>query len=413
MQKNFFAAMNPLPKTYSQEDEADFSAPAARTLIGLRLDDPRVPTPSFVLDDEKLQSNLDRVKRRAQELGVTLRPHLKTHKSIAIARRQMETPYGPATVSTLAEARYFAANGVTDLLYAVGIAPQKLAEVKRIRDLGCNLKIILDSAEAGHLVSAFCRQQKTTIPVLLEIDVDGHRSGIQPDSEELLAAAQSLTDGAQLVGVMTHAGDSYECTSRTAIAQAAEAERAGIVHAAQRLRDAGYTISIVSDGSTPTLMESKSEQGVTEIRAGVSAFFDLFMMNLGVCSVNEIAGSVLATVIGRQLAKHRVILDSGFLALSRDRGTQRQKHDFGYGLVCDLDGKPLANGTITLTGTNQEHGILTLPEDSPLSQADFPIGRRVRILPNHACPTAAPYAHLLLVRQGVIVDVLDHVRGWE
>ena len=95
------------------------------------------------------------------------------------------------------------------------------------------------------------------------------------------------------------------------------------------------------------------------------------------------------------------------------RGTARQAHDYGYGLVCGIDGKPLADGTIVLTGTNQEHGILTLPENSPLTQEDFPIGRRLRILPNHACPTAAPYGSLVLIENGRVAEVLDHVRGWD
>ena len=160
-------------------------------------------------------------------------------------------------------------------------------------------------------------------------------------------------------------------------------------------------------------MFAKDETGVTEMRAGVCALFDLFMSNVGACTVDDIAGSVLATVIGRQVDKRRVILDCGFLALSRDRGTARQAHDYGYGRVCGIDGKPLADGTIVLTGTNQEHGILTLPENSPLTQEDFPIGRRLRILPNHACPTAAPYASLVLIENGRVAEVLDHVRGWD
>ena len=186
---------------------------------------------------------------------------------------------------------------------------------------------------------------------------------------------------------------------------ATNARQLGIVLAAERLRAAGHTVKIVSAGSTPTLMFAKDETGVTEMRAGVCALFDLFMSNVGACTVDDIAGSVLATVIGRQVDKRRVILDCGFLALSRDRGTARQAHDYGYGLVCGLDGKPLADGTIVLTGTNQEHGILTLPENSP--------GRRLRILPNHACPTAAPYGSLVLIENGRVAEVLDHVRGWD
>ena len=385
-----------------------------RSLIGLPLTDDRVPTPAFVLDKAKLLANIHRAQKRAADLGVAFRPHLKTHKSIDIARLQMTSPEGPATVSTLAEARYFAENGVKDILYAVGIAPQKLAEVDAIRhETGCDLKIILDSAEAAKLVSDFCRAHHTTLPVLLEIDVDGHRSGLLPDSPDIVTTARALTDGAYLKGVLTHAGDSYECKTQEAIAAAAEQERAGIVKAADMLRAAGFTVDIVSVGSSPTLMRSASEAGVTEIRAGVCAFFDLFMTNVGICTVDDIAGSVLTTVIGRKANKNRIITDSGFLAMSRDRGTQRQKKDYGYGLVCDVDGHPLDEGKILLAGTNQEHGIIDLPENTPLTQTDFPIGRRLRVLPNHACPTAAPYAHFLVVENGLIVDVIDHVRGWE
>ena len=112
--------------------DSRFAAPALASLKDCALDDPRLPTPLFVIDSQKLEKNLRRAQDRAAKLGVAFRPHLKTHKSIGIALRQMTTPQGPATVSTLAEARYFGARGVTDLIYAVGIAPQKLAEVSRL-----------------------------------------------------------------------------------------------------------------------------------------------------------------------------------------------------------------------------------------------------------------------------------------
>lgn len=383
-------------------------------LVGLTLTDPSVPTPSCVIDSTKLRHNIERAKAKAAALHVGWRPHLKTHKSIDIARLQMSSPEGPATVSTLAEARYFAQNGVKDIIYAVGIAPQKLSAVAAIRrETGCDLKIILDSVEAAKLVSEFCRREGVLIPVLLEIDTDGHRSGLVPGALEIVATARALTHGALFKGVLTHAGDSYECKTHEAIVAAAQSERSGIVKAANDLRDAGFAVDIVSVGSSPTLMCSQSEVGVTEIRAGVCALFDLFMSNVGICRINDIAVSVLTTVIGRKTDKRRVITDSGFLAMSRDRGTARQKTDYGYGLVCDVNGEPLDSGRILLTGTNQEHGIITLPADSSLAQSDFPIGRRLRVLPNHACPTAAPYAHLLLVENGKIVAVLSHVRGWE
>ena len=382
------------------------------SLTGLALTDPNVPTPAFVIEEARLEKNLRRALDKARALGVHLRPHLKTHKSIGIALRQMETPRGPACVSTLLEAEYFFSHGVTDLLYAVGIAPQKLPQVAELRKRGCDLKIILDNAAAADAVSDYCRAHGVSIPVLLEVDVDGHRSGLAPESEELLTVAEHLREGAHLVGVLTHAGASYDEPDLEHVRKAAERERDGIVLAARRLREAGHKIDIVSVGSTPTVLMAEDETGVTEVRCGVYSLFDLFMTNVGVATVDDIAGSVLATVIGHQPAKGQVIVDAGWMAMSRDRGTARQKRDYGYGLVCGVDGTPLRGGTVLMKGANQEHGISEATEGPALRPEDFPVGTRLRILPNHACPTAAPYEKLLLVRDGKIVEELPHVRGW-
>ena len=225
--------------------------------VGRLLTDPEVATPAFVIDDAKLQVNLDCAKEKAARLGVTLRPHLKTHKSIEIARRQMLSPEGPATVSTLAEARYFAENGVKDLIYAVGIAPQKLADVAAIREAGCDLKIILDNVAAAKAVSAFCAGRGVTIPVLIEVDCDGHRSGVRPESELLIEIARALKDGAELAGVLTHAGASYDVENLAVIRWAAANERDGIVTAANRLREAGFEVRVV----LPDYKAKKLEEG--------------------------------------------------------------------------------------------------------------------------------------------------------
>lgn len=187
----------------------------------------------------------------------------------------------------------------------------------------------------------------------------------------------------------------------------------GLSFFANRLREAGYDIRIVSVGSTPTMVYAEDETGVTEIRAGVYSLGDLFMMNLGVVQMDDIAGSVLATVIGHQPEKGQVIVDAGWLAMSRDRGTARQHCDFGYGLVCGVDGQPLRGCDIRMMGANQEHGIIEAVAGDRLKPEDFPVGMRLRILPNHACPTAAPYEKLLLVGDdGCVKAELDHVRGW-
>lgn len=381
--------------------------------VGHALTSAAVETPAFVIDDAKLTRNLKRGLDRAKALGVTLRPHLKTHKSITIARRQMEHLDGPATVSTLEEARWFAERGVSDLIYAVGIAPQKLHEVARIRRSGCDLKIILDSAEAAKMVSDFCMAEGCVMPVLLEIDVDGHRSGLLPDADDLIDTAHALKHGAILAGVLTHAGGSYDHEGVEAAKKAAENERAGIVKAAERLPQAGFLVDIVSAGSSPTFMAAESMEGVTEIRAGVYAMGDLFQANLGTVGLDDIAGSVLCTVIGKKAEKGQLIVDAGWMAMSRDRGTANQHCDYGYGLVCDVEGVPLLGGNVVMSGANQEHGIITAREGYTLPLDLYPVGTRLRVLPNHACPTAAPYRTLLLVDgAGVVTDEIDHVRGW-
>ena len=263
----------------------------------MRIDE--IPTPALLLEREKMEANLARMRARVAALGVSFRPHLKTCKCVEIARRMLPAPAGPATVSTLREAEIFFAAGVTDLLYAVGIEPGKLDRVARLRGQGCDLRVILDGAEAASALAGFCARHGAAIPALIEIDADGRRGGIAPDAPDLLPAACAL--GPELLaGVMTHMGGAYACDSAAELARAAETERASVVHAAERLRGAGFPVPIVSVGSTPTALRAAALPGVTELRAGVYVFFDLVSAGLGLCALDEIALSVLVTVIGRR-----------------------------------------------------------------------------------------------------------------
>ena len=165
-----------------------------------------IRTPCLLLDEGKMQRNIDRMAERARSLGVGLRPHLKTCKSIEIADRMVPRLKGPATVSTLAEAEEFAASGFNDLLYAVGIAPQKLDRVTAIRASGCDLAIILDSLEQAEAVAAASRASDDPIPVLIEIDSDGHRAGVRPDDAQLVGIGKELDQGgAELRGELVDA----------------------------------------------------------------------------------------------------------------------------------------------------------------------------------------------------------------
>jgi D-serine deaminase-like pyridoxal phosphate-dependent protein len=372
-------------------------------------------TPAALIDVSCMRRNIERMQQRANTLGVRLRPHVKTSKCTPVVREQLAAGAQGITVSTLKEASQFFADGIVDILYAVGMAPAKLPAALALRRAGCDLKIVTDSVDGANAIAAFGRENGETFDVWIEIDTDGHRSGVKPEEPRLIDIGHALHDGGmKLGGVMTHAGSSYDFDAPEALIAVAEQERSGVVRAAQRLRDAGLPCPVVSLGSTPTTLMARQLDGVTEMRAGVYVFFDLVMQNVGVCSASDIALSVLATVIGHQADKGWAIVDAGWMAMSRDRGTSKQKHDFGYGQVCALDGTVLDG--YALSGANQEHGILSRIDagDSNLIDiaARFPVGTKLRILPNHACATGAqfPEYHALDERGGV--TTWERFYGW-
>ena len=372
----------------------------------------QLETPALLLDEARMDRNIERMRSHLRSLGVAFRPHVKTNKSIDVARRTMETPQGPITVSTLLEAEYFAAHGVKDILYAVCIAPNKLDHVMSLQDKGVQLSLLLDSMEAARFLAERAKVAQRHFDVLIEIDSDGHRSGVKPDAPELIEIGQFLEGaGLPVKGVLTHAGSSYDAFTVDAIRAMAEQERAAVVHAAERLRAAGMACPVVSVGSTPTALFAEHLEGVTEVRAGVFVFFDLVMAGLNVCQTDDIALSVLATVIGHQREKGWTILDAGWMAMSRDRGTEKQPLDQGYGVVCDLDGCPLDD--FILVGANQEHGIMAHRSGKVDGALHLPVGTQVRILPNHACSTAAQYGHYSVLGTGhEIIASWPRFSGW-
>ncbi|MDB5674696.1 MAG: alanine racemase [Sphingomonas bacterium] len=354
-------------------------------------------TPCLILDADRMDRNIARLRDRLALLGVAQRPHLKTAKSIEVARLMMDAPAGPATVSTLKEASIFAAAGVRDMIYAVGITPDKLPAVMALRAQGVDLAVILDSPEQAAFVAVAGRAAGIVIPALIEIDCDSHRAGVRPDdSDRLLAIAEALGQGIELRGVLTHAGGSYGARGEDALRACAETERQSVVTAATTLRAACFACPVVSVGSTPTAHHAADLTGVTEVRAGVFVFHDLVMAGIGVCAVDDIALSVLTTVTGHQRDKGWILVDAGWMAMSRDRGTANQPVDQGYGLVCDLAGNPWPD--LIMVDANQEHGIVAVRPGSGATLPDLAIGDRLRILPNHACATGAQHGLYHVVR---------------
>lgn len=360
-------------------------------------------TPALLLDAPKMRTNIARMNAAMKRHGVALRPHLKTAKSVEVAREMTAGWSGAVTVSTLKEAEQFFEAGYRDILYAVGVAPNKLSHIAELTRRGAVLTLILDSVAAAEAVAAFGRAEGLRLPVLIEIDSDRHRAGVAPNDTALLTAiADALADGAELRGVMTHGGGSYGATTAEGLAAHAELERSGAVTAAETLRAAGYRCSVVSVGSTPTALFARDLTGVTEVRVGVYVFMDLVMAALGICAVDDVAVSVLTSVIGHQAERGWLIVDAGWMALSRDRGLDTN----GYGLVAGHD-------DLIVVSANQEHGIIADRHGRPLDLARFPIGTLLRILPNHVCATAAQHdRYHVLDGSDAIAQVWPRFGGW-
>jgi D-serine deaminase-like pyridoxal phosphate-dependent protein len=371
-------------------------------------------TPALLLDRAKLDRNIKRLADRAGKLGVVLRPHMKTAKSIEVARQVFPTEPGPITVSTIAEAEYFVSHGYRDMTYAVGLSP---ASALRAAELcgrtGVDLKLLLDTAEQADALADVRQATGVTSSVFIELDCDGHRGGLKPDDPKLVEVANRVVAaGANLVGVLAHAGESYGLSTPEALVKAAENERSATVRAAEILRAHGQACPIVSIGSTPTAHFAENLEGVTELRAGVYMFFDLVQHGVGVCAVDDLAISVLATVIGVKPEKGWVLVDAGWMALSRDRGTASQHVDQGYGMVCDEAGQVLED--VIVAQASQEHGILAIRNGSGKTMPNLPVGTRVRILPNHACAMAGQHDFYSVVNgtSPQIEARWERIRGW-
>jgi D-serine deaminase-like pyridoxal phosphate-dependent protein len=371
-----------------------------------------LPTPSLILDRAILRRNLKRMSDRLRNAGVILRPHLKTAKSIKVGRMAVEGHDGRITVSTLAEARYFAKGGFKDILYGVGIVPAKLPVITELRRQGVNLRMVTDNLTVANAIAAAAKDGDT-FSVFIEVDSGAGRAGLPfPELPGLLDIARVLhaAPNVELAGVMTHAGHSYHQSTPDGLAAVAEQERRAIVGAAEKLRAAGIPCPIVSAGSTPTAAHSRDFTGITEMRPGVYVFNDLDQEYIGSCGAGDLALSVLASVIGHYPHRNQLLVDAGALALSKDISAQEFQPKVGFGTIAGVP----ANG-MAVVECSQEHGFVGC--DGPLPYAKLPVGSRVRVMPNHACITAAAYDRYYVVDSDLdggrsVVDVYDRINGW-
>lgn len=368
-----------------------------------------VRTPCVLIDLDRLEANTARVARKAHRLGVQLRPHVKTLKSVAAARHQTDGHFGGITVSTLAEAHGFAAAGFDDQVLAVPADPAKLPEVADLVASGVRLAILADHPVTIAACEDIAAARALGLDVLLEVDTGGGRSGLSPEGPEVVRAARTVSDSRSLRfrGLLTHAGQAYGVASAQEAAQVAATERDTLAALADRLRREGLEVPEVSVGSTPGFEAVDHLEGVTEARPGNSVVFDLSQVRIGTCRLEDVALTVLTTVISVHPDRGRAVLDAGSLALSADAGPTHLADHRGYGLVLRPDGGP--DHGLRVAALSQEHGWLA---GDSARLADLTPGDRLRIVPNHACLAAACHDGYHVVRARHVVDWWANCRGW-
>ncbi|HZH90379.1 MAG TPA: alanine racemase [Pyrinomonadaceae bacterium] len=368
-----------------------------------------LPTPALVLDARRVRRNAEHMRDRVERMGARLRPHVKTHKCAEVARLQISADSPALTVSTLAEARWFAARGFTDITYAVPIEPGKFADAVKLARECERLALLTDDPEIPAQLDDAARAANVKLDLFLKVDCGYHRCGVEPETKEAFDIPRRISDASHLrfAGILTHAGHSYHSRGLEELRAVARHERDVMVEFAAALRAAGLSVPVVSVGSTPTISTVEHLEGIDEARPGNYIFFDAFQATLGSCRFEDCALTVLASVVHRDSTRRKVVIDAGAVALSKDRGAVDVDADSGYGRVLDVEGRDLG---LRVASLSQEHGMIETHDDALFDQ--LKVGTRLRILANHSCLTAAQHPHYNVLEGERIVDRWQIQRGW-
>jgi D-serine deaminase-like pyridoxal phosphate-dependent protein len=364
-------------------------APAGFALtLPTSLTDPLLDTPCLLIDLDIVAANITRMAALARRSRVALRPHVKTHKSAQIARMQLEAGATGICVATVGEAEVMRATGIEDILIAYNIVGD--AKLARLLPLCADGGITLtaDSLDVAEGYSRMAATAGRTLPVLLEIDSGMHRTGVEPDMAGQLGAKIAALSGLEVIGILTHAGHAHDVTAQPEIEAVARHEAAAMRQARDDLERQGIPVQVVSAGSTITAPYLSADDGITEIRPGTYVFNDLRTLEMYACTPDQIAATILATVVS--VGPDRVVLDSGNKTLTM---TSTEQHGFGM-----IKNRPLS----TFVRLSEEHGVARLRADDD----ELRVGDRVQVLPIHICVCVDLQQQAYGVTQGQITELI-------
>lgn len=351
----------------------------------------QLDTPSLLLDLDKMDTNIREIDDFSKIHSVQWRPHIKTHKSIQMAKMQLDAGAIGITVAKLSEAEVMVQAGIKDILIALPLSSKtKLAKLASLLPKA-HITLAIDSVEQAKMIQHYFEHLSFVIDVWIKINSGLDRCGIEP-GPNVVELAKKVSDFSKLnlTGIFTHAGHSYAASSVDEINKIGTYEGEVIADSAQMCEREGIRITHRSVGSTPTYQIAGMQPGITEVRPGNAVFFDAIQVGLGVTNFDRCALTVLASVVSIHENK-RIVLDTGSKSLSLDRGAHGNNTVKGFGHM-------LNHPDLVIERLSEEHGVVIPYSNHELSLADC-----VQIIPNHACTVVNLFDHYVLHRQGKVV----------
>ncbi|MEX1136531.1 MAG: alanine racemase [Balneolales bacterium] len=362
-------------------------------------------TPYFLIDKTKMVNNIQAMTDRASQAGVNFRPHVKTHKTLEAALLQVKGNFGGITVSTMAEAFFYADAGFRDITYAFPITADKFPDVQELGRRTDHFHILLDHRDTLKQLEDYAAENHCRFSAFLKVDTGSSRAGINPNDVNSLSLAEAISTSKSVdfMGILAHAGHTYQSKNIEEVKERALKEARLMESFATELEEKGIPCPVISVGSTPGNVHGTCYEKINEIRPGNYVFFDKMQADIHSCTLDEVACFVMARVIGHYPDRNRLLIDAGALALSKDQGAVHMANEVVYGHIVD-------HPELKLVGLSQEHGVAE--QKSPIDYSRYPIGSLLKVIPNHSCLTAALFPEYQIEENGKIVDVWKPVRGW-
>ncbi|XP_072324244.1 D-serine dehydratase isoform X2 [Scyliorhinus torazame] len=361
-------------------------------------------TPAFTVDIQKVENNATRMIERCRALGVQLRPHMKTHKTLECADIMTGGSRRCIVVSTLAEARFYADHGFDDILYAYPLPFDKVDICMELAECLEMFHVLIDSEVAlAELAKRRLKGGKSWL-VWLKVDCSNGRAGVRPENPAAVILAKSIAEceGVELAGVYAHCGNSYHATGVQEIQAVAQETTTATLEFMEKLEKAGVRCPRCSIGSTPTCSHPIADMArLNELHPGNYIFYDVQQMMIGSCQMDDIAVRVQTRVIGHYPHRNQLLVDCGWTALSLHSLGMLPT---GYAVI---DGHP----DLKLVGMTQEHGRIE-PASGKLDFDKFPLGSLISLIPYHACSAAAMHPVYYVHSEGRIVAEWRPTRGW-